>query len=175
MIMSEQIEKKAFAHTKFVWGLFILILIGCGERSSQFNEDLNLSAEGIEQIKEINKNYTQGWLEGDPSKVLGLYTDSAIIIPSGLLPIQGKKSITDFWFPNDSSTTVIHYYDLEILGIGGTADLAYTYENGKLSFTYEKDDFRLDREAESYAITIYKKINSGEWKITKRIWTDMNK
>ena len=62
-----------------------------------------------------------------------------------------------------------------ILEIGGTANLAYTYENGKLSFTYEKDDFRLDREAESYAITIYKKVSSGEWKIIKRIWTDMNK
>jgi ketosteroid isomerase-like protein len=175
MIISEQIEKKAFTNTKYVWYLLILILIGCGERSSQLNEDLNLSAEDIKQIKEINKNYTQGWLDGDSSKVLGLYTDSATIIPSGLLPIQGKKVITDFWFPNDGSATVIHFYDLEILEIGGTANLAYTYENGKLSFTYEKDDFRLDREAESYAITIYKKVSSGEWKIIKRIWTDMNK
>ena len=172
--MSEQIEKKLLANTKFVRYLLILLIIGCGDRSSQLNEDLNLSAEDIEQIREINKNYTQGWLEGDSSKVLGLYTNSATIIPSGLLPIQGKKAITDFWFPNDGSTTVIHYYDIEILDISGTANLAYSYENGKLSFTYEKDDFRLDREAKSYAITIYKKINSGEWKITKRIWTDMN-
>jgi ketosteroid isomerase-like protein len=175
MIISEQTEKKAFANTKVVWYLLIMIFINCGDRSSQLNEDLNLSIEDIEQIREINRNYTQGWLENDSKKVLGLYTDSATIIPSGLLPIQGKKAITDFWFPNDGSTTVIHYYDLEILDIGGTANLAYTYENGKFFFTYEKDDFRLDREAESYAITIYKKINSGEWKITKRIWTDMNK
>jgi ketosteroid isomerase-like protein len=174
MIISEQIERKTFVNTKFIWYLLILIFIACGERSSQLNEDLNLSAEDIKQIREINKNYTQGWLDGDSSKVLGLYTDSATIIPSGLLPIQGKKAITDFWFPNDGSTTVIHYYDLEILNIGGTANLAYTYENGKLFFTYEKDDFRLDREAESYAITIYKKVGSGEWKIVKRIWTDMN-
>jgi len=172
MINSNQTKRRLF--NQFVWGLFILILIGCGERSSQLNEDLNLSAEDIEQIREINRNYTQGWLENDSKKVLRLYTDSATIIPSGLLPIQGKKAITDFWFPNDGSTTVIHYYDIEILDIGGTSNLAYTYENGKLSFTYEKDDFRLDREAESYAITIYKKVESGEWKITKRIWTDMN-
>ncbi len=58
--------------------------------------------------------------------------------------------------------------------ISGTSNLAYSNKHGKLSFTYEKDDFKLDREAESYAITIYKKVESGEWKITKRIWTDMN-
>lgn len=172
MINSDQIKKRL--PTQFLLYLIFVLFTCCGERSSQLNEDLNLSAEDIEQIKEINKNYTQGWLEGDSSKVLGLYADSATIIPSGLLPIQGKTSITDFWFPNDSSKTVIHYYELEILEIGGSTNLAYTYENGKLSFSYEKDDFRLDREAESYAITIYNRIESGEWKVTKRLWTDMN-
>ena len=107
--------------------------------------------------------------------MLGLYADSATIIPSGFLPRQGKKEIADFWFPNDSSITTIHYYDLEILDINGNSKIAYTYENGKLSFTYIKGDFRLDREAESHAITIYKKNESGEWKIVKRIWTDLNK
>jgi ketosteroid isomerase-like protein len=175
MINSNQIKKKIFGKTKFIWYLLVLVLVGCGERSSQFNEDLNLSAEDIEQIREINRRYTQGWLEGDSSKVLGLYTNSATIIPSGLLPILGKKAITDFWFPNDNSTTVIHYYDLEILDIIGTGNLAYSYEHGKWSLTYEKDEFRLDRKAESYAVTIYVKAESGEWKITKRIWTDMNK
>jgi len=173
MIISNQTEKRTY--TKLLLYFFLMTLIGCGEKSSQMIEDFNLSAEDIEQIKEINKNYTQGWLENDSKKVLELYTDSATIIPSGLLPIRGKKAITDFWFPNDSSSTVIHYYDLEILDIDGTNNLAYTYEHGKLSFTYEKNDFRLDREAESYAITIYKQVRSGEWKIIKRIWTDSNR
>lgn len=150
-------------------------MIGCVEKSSQKIEDCNISAEDIEQIRGISKDYTNGWLENDSEKVLGLYTDSAIIIPSGLMPIEGKKAISDFWFPNDSSTTVIHYYDLEILEISGTANQAYTYEHGKLSFTYEKDDFRMDRDAESYAITVYEKIAPKEWRISKRIWTDMNK
>ena len=136
MINSNQIKKKIFGKTKFIWYLLVLVLVGCGERSSQLNEDLNLSSEDIEQIREINRNYTQGWLEGDSSKVLGLFTNSATIIPSGLLPIQEKKVITDFWFPNDNSTTVIHFYDLEILDITGTGNLAYSYEHGKLQNGY---------------------------------------
>ena len=174
MINLNRTKKKSF--TQLSWYLlFFLLLISYSEMTSQEIDNQNLSAEDIKQIREINRNYTQGWLENDSKKVLGLFTNSATIIPSGLLPIQGKKAITDFWFPDDSSTTVIHYYDLEILEIGGDTNLAYTYENGNLSFTYEKDDFRLEREAESYAITIYKKVESGEWKIIKRIWTDLNR
>ncbi len=171
MIYLNQITNGSFH--KFLWFLVFPIFIACGEKSSQTIESFSLSAKDIEQIREINRNYTQGWIENDSAKVLGLYADSATIIPSGLLPLNGKKAISDFWFPNDSSTTVIHYYDLEILDINGSSNFAYTYEYGKLSFTSEKDDFRLDREAESYAITIYKKVKSKEWRIVKRIWTDL--
>ncbi len=158
---------------KFLWFLVLSIFIACDEKSLQTIESSSLSVKDIEQIREINRNYTEGWIENDSAKVLGLYMDSATIIPSGLLPLKGKKAISEFWFPNDSSTTVIHYYDLKILDINGSRNFAYTYEYGKLSFTYEKDDFRLDREAESHAITIYEKVMSGEWKIVKRIWTDL--
>jgi len=171
---SNKTKKEPFI--QFGWYLLLFfIFAGCGEKSLKTIKDSNLSTKDIEQIKEINRNYTNGWLENDSQKVLELYTDSATIIPSGLLPIQGKKAITDFWFPNDGSITVIHNYNLEILEINGTSNLAYTFEHGNLSFTYEKDDFRLDREADSYAITIYKKVEPGQWKITKRIWTDLNK
>jgi ketosteroid isomerase-like protein len=154
----------------FTWYLItILTFSGCAEKQLS-----NLSNDDIEQIKKINSDYTNGWLDNDAEKVLGLYSESATIIPSGLSPIQGKEAIKEFWFPNDGSTTVIHYYNLEILDISGTNDLAYTYEHGNLSFTYEKEDFRLDRKAESHAITIYKKNESGEWKVRKRIWTDLN-
>ena len=172
MIHSNQINR---SFHKFFWYLMFPILIACDQKSSQKTEGSSLSPNDIEQIRQINRNYTQGWIENDSARVLGLYVDSATIIPSGLTPINGRKAITDFWFPNDSSSTVIHYYDLEILDINGTSNFAYTYEYGKLSFTYEKDDFRLEREAESHAITIYNKIKSGEWKIVKRIWTDLKR
>ncbi|KAA3635600.1 MAG: nuclear transport factor 2 family protein [Bacteroidetes bacterium] len=171
--MENSIQVNRTIFVPFILLLFLLTISACTKSPSQNKEGFTLSPEDIEQIKEISKDYTAGWLENDSEKVLGLYADSATIIPSGLMPLQGKKAITDFWFPNDSSKTIIHYYDLEILDISGTSNMAYTYENGKLSFTYEKGDFKMDREAESYAITIYKKNTSGEWKITKRIWTDM--
>jgi ketosteroid isomerase-like protein len=174
--MKNTIQVKCITFSRFTTVILLFFaLTGCHKKSSQTIDNPIISNEDKEKIKNICKDYTNGWLENDYKKVLGLYADSATIIPSGLGPIQGIQAITDFWFPNDSSITVIHYYDLEILDISGTTNQAYSYEHGKLSFTYEKDDFKLDREAESYAITIYEKGESGEWKIVKRMWTDMNK
>ena len=169
--MKNSIRTKIISCPQFTLLIIVLlfVLTGCDEKSSQTIAASNISAEDIERIRKINKDYTEGWLENDSTKVLGHYSDSATIIPSGLMPIQGKKAITEFWFPKDNSTTVIHYYDLEILNISGGADHAYTYEHGKLSFTYIKDDFRMDREAESYAVTIYEKGELEKWKIIKRI------
>lgn len=172
--MTNSNQKKSSLFYKLNCGLMIMVLMACAEKPSATSKESSLSAKDIEQIKQINRNYTQGWLENDSAKVLGLYADSATIIPSGLLPIRGKKAISDFWFPNDGSKTVIHHYDLKILDINGMGNFAYSYENGDLSFSYEKEDFRLDREAKSHAITIYKKAEFGKWKIIKRIWTDIN-
>ncbi|KAA3615793.1 MAG: hypothetical protein D8M58_16530 [Calditrichaeota bacterium] len=154
-------------------GLFIsLIVFNCSEKSSQLSEE-PISTSDIMQINQINRNYSQGWLENDSAKVLGLFSDSATIIPSGLMPITGRRSIKEFWFPDDGSKTLILKYDLEILEIHGSANLAYSYEHGNLSFTYEKGDFKMQRDSESYAITVYKKNNLGNWKIVKRIWSDL--
>lgn len=155
--------------------LLLFLLICCNEMQERSKKTPVLSDEDIEQIRRICRDYSEGWEDNDSARVLGLYADSSVINPSGLLPIQGLDSIRNFWFPNDGSITTIHSYDLEILDIGGAGDFAYTYERGNLSFTYVKGDFRMDRETESYAITIYQKMESGDWKITNRIWSDLKK
>lgn len=147
---------------------YILLFISCTNQGAN-----KLSIQDLEQIQRINYEYVEGWLENDSSKILNLYLDSATISPSGLQPKHGKKEIIDFWFPDDSSSTVIHFYDLKTLAIYGADDLAYTYEKGHLSFTYQKDDFVLNRESNSYATTIYRKTESGEWKVQHRMWTDI--
>ncbi len=152
-------------------GLLILILFfSCGSQKSQ---DLTLSLEDQQQIRQISKSYTSGWLESDTSKVINLFADSATIIPSGLLPQKGKEAIYDFWWPNDGSKTRVFKYMIDILEIGGNANMAYSYENGHLGFEYENGDFQLQRDSESYAMTIYQKNASGDWKIIKRIWSDI--
>lgn len=151
-----------------VWAILILQLGACQKEPSGM-----LTEEDIAEIEQIQKDYTEGWIENDPDKILDLYTDSAIIIPSGLTPSTGKEAISSFWFPDDNSTTIVHSYDLEILDVEGSGNIAHTYEHGKLSFTYINDSLRIDRDSESYAITTFRKNSTGKWKITKRIWSDI--
>ena len=119
-------------------------------------------------------DYREGWLANDSAKILGLFADTAILIPSGMRPVQGKKEMIQFWWPNDSSKTTIDRYEIELLEINGSDEWAYVYENGRLSWSYQKGDFKMSKDQESFEITIFKKTDKN-WRIVKRIWTDLKK
>ena len=114
-----------------------------------------------------------GWLAGDSETVLGLFAKDATIIPDGMAPINGLEAIEDYWFPNDSSKTVIHSYEVELIDLRGTDSMAYSLEKGVLNFTYAKGDFSMSRESTSHATTVYRKDQSGSWKIISRTWTQL--
>jgi ketosteroid isomerase-like protein len=119
-------------------------------------------------------SYQEGWLENDSSKIIKLFSDSAILIPSGLMPINGKEEIIKFWWPNDGSITKINDYKIILIEIAGTSDMAYTYENGKLSWSYQKENFSISKTQESFELTVFRK-SEGRWRIMKRIWTDIKR
>lgn len=151
---------------KHVVPILICTLLACSEPS-------RFTAQDLEEIHSIRQSYTNGWLANDAETVLGLFTDDATIIPSGLGPITGIESIANYWFPNDSSETIIHSYGIELLELTGTDSMAYSLEKGKLSFTYTKSDFSMTKESASHATTIYKKQPDGNWKIVSRMWTTL--
>jgi ketosteroid isomerase-like protein len=142
-------------------------LASCNKTSDTF------TCDDATKIRAIINDYRTGWLEGDSAKVMNLLSDSATLIPSGLEPLHGKNVIRQFWWPNDSSKTIIHSYDITILDLGGSGDLAFTYETGSLSWSYEKGDFKMSKENHSYEITLFERAKPNQWKITRRIWTDL--
>ncbi len=151
---------------------FLLLLMVIGVFSCS---DQNGFTDADEQtIKEIRRNYINGWLANDSETVLGLFTEDATIVPSGLSPIKGVSEIEKYWFPNDSSITTIHSYEIELLELVGTDSIAYTLERGVLNFSYEKGDFSMSKESTSHATTVYKKNQEGKWKIISRMWTSLN-
>jgi ketosteroid isomerase-like protein len=157
-------------NTFSLFAILSLFIISCD--SSKNNE--SLEKEDEETIRMMISTYNKAWLQNDSSAILNLFSDSAILIPSGLTPIKGRDQIVKFWWPNDSSITKINSYSIHLMEVEGTKDLAYTYENGKLSWSYEKGTFKMSKDQESFEITIFKRTPAG-WKITKRIWTDLKK
>ena len=126
-----------------------------------------------ESIQSLLDEYVDGWLDVDTLMVLEVFADSALIIPSGLQPIKGKQNMASFWFPKDSSKTVITDYKIELKEINIDKNIAYTHEHGKLNFTYEKGDFYMEKKSKYFAVTIFQKDERGEWKIVSRSWTDL--
>jgi len=154
-------------HTWFCALLYLLA--GCTSSPSTGT----LSDDDLNAVRSVIRSYADEWKAWDSSGVLDLFTEDAVISPSGLQPREGKQALRTFWFPNDSSVTEIHAYDIEILDAGGSGSIAYTREMGSLSFTYTNNDLRIDRDSKAYATTLYRKSSDGSWKIFSRMWTDM--
>ena len=147
----------------------MLMLSGC---STENDKSKAFTHEDKNKIGQIINAYQEGWLSGDSARIIELFADTAVLIPSGMTPIRGKHKIIEFWWPSDGSTTTINRYEIEILEIGGDGDWAYTLEHGTLSWSYRKQDFSMSKDQQSYEITLFKKIK-GQWKIVRRIWTDL--
>ena len=144
--------------------LVVFILSSCSNGHSFENIDL-------EQINQIRTDYINGWLAGDSETVLKLFKSDATITPDGMEPISGIDKIENYWFPNDSSETIIHSYEVELLNLQGTDSMAYSLEKGILNFTYSKGNFNMTKESTSFATTVYQKGSDGVWKISSRMWT----
>ena len=148
--------------------VMLLLVIGCTSRST----DTLLSDEELSAVRSVIQSYADAWKEMDSTGVLDLFTEDAVITPSGLQPRQGKQALREFWFPNDSSITEISSYEIEVLDAGGSGEVAFTREKGSLSFTYTLHDLMIERSSTAYATTLYRKSTNGSWKIFSRMWTD---
>ena len=146
----------------------ILFLMSCGSQSG----NCYLPEEDRIAIRNISDQYANSWVNNDTLGVMDLFSEDAVIFPSGLEPYRGHDAITGFWWPADGSRTTVHSYTIVIDEIYGCGDMAYSTENGSLSFSYVKDDFEITKQSRSYAITTYEKQN-GTWRIVRRIWTDV--
>ncbi|WP_420577928.1 YybH family protein [Ekhidna sp.] len=129
--------------------------------------------EDQEAVNQIRKDYVNGWLVNDSETVLNLFHSNANIIPSGMAPIMGIDEIEEYWFPNDSSVTTIHSYEVELLELQGSGSMAFSLEKGDLNFTYKKGDFVMTKTSTSHATTVYSKQKDGSWKIISRMWTQL--
>lgn len=152
---------------KYVLTLLV-IAIACSAPTSE-----KFSQQDRETINKIRMDYVKGWLANDKETVLNLFHEDATIVPSGLPPIQGMNEIEEYWFPNDSSVTTIHSYDITLNTMAGTDSMAYSLEKGVLNFTYEKGDFSMKKISISHATTVYKKQADGSWKIISRMWAQL--
>ena len=159
------------------WGSIVLmsslLLLGSCTATVPASTSVPASADDERAVRRISQQYVSAWLAGDAVAVLGLFTDDATIVPSGMAPKRGRAEIESFWFPDDGSETTIHRYQVEILDLRVSEDLAYTVEKGSLSFSYRNRETSFSKETSGHAMTVYQRQRDGRWKILSRMWTNL--
>ena len=157
-------------YLKTLTALFYLTLLFWSCSNNKTKESLNTDEMDIRQI---HNEYVNGWLKMDEEKIIGLLEENARIQPNKLQPIEGKSDIRMFWFPKDSSKTIINDYKTEIISLKIIDTLAITTHKSLLNWTYQKDTIRFGMVQKGINTTIYRKQPDNSWKIWRSMWTDI--
>ncbi len=151
--------------------LIAIMMLGCNPNPAQ-EPDIQLSQEEA-NIRQVHHDYVEGWKSMNEEKVMGLLEEQSIIQPNRLTPIEGKENIRAFWFPKDSSTTVIHKFDTEVISLKLMDSLAIGTHSSLLDWTYQKDTINFGMIQKGFNTTIYRKQKDQSWKIWRSMWTDI--
>ena len=153
----------------FLWMLLpvSLAITSCDKKANE-----NSGADEME-IRAVHDDYVNGWLNSDEKGILQLFEENARIQPNMMAPIEGKSKIKKFWFPKDSSKTIINDYRTEIISINIIDTLALTTHKSILDWTYQKDTISFGMFQKGFNTTIYRKQPDNSWKIWRSMWTDI--
>ncbi len=125
------------------------------------------------EVRKIHSEYVNGWLKTDEKGIMELLEENARIQPNMLKPIEGKSEIRKFWFPKDSSKTIINDYKTEIISLNIIDTIAVSTHKSLLDWTYQKDTISFGMFQRGINTTIYKKQVDSSWKIWRSMWTDI--
>ncbi|QNL22206.1 hypothetical protein HZR84_09735 [Hyphobacterium sp. CCMP332] len=162
-------DRSYFALFSIVLPLMIsLYLLGCDENQSKESID----KEG-EAVLQVHNDYVDGWLKMDEEKILSLLEEEARLQPSGLEPVEGKSEIQKFWFPKDSSLTIVNDFQTEMISLKILDTLAVSTHNSIIDWDYQKDSISFGMLQKGINTTIYRKQKDNSWKIWRSMWTDI--
>ncbi len=149
---------------------FILVIVlfsACSPTNTEISKDEKL-------IRQVHKDYVEGWKEMDEEKVMNLLQGNAQIQPNLFDPVTGKDNIREFWFPDDSSKTVINKFITDIISFNLIDSIAITTHRSLLDWDYQKDTLSFGMIQKGYNTTIYKRQKDESWKIWRSMWTDLS-
>jgi ketosteroid isomerase-like protein len=151
--------------------ILLLVVFGCN-----LNQEERLDPEKSEiesKIRQVHADYVDGWKNMDESKIMGLFEEDSQIQPNRFNPVIGKENIREFWFPRDSSETIINEFTTEIISLTLLDTIALTTHSSILDWDYKKDATNFGMYQKGINTTIYRKQKNGSWKIWRSMWSDL--
>jgi uncharacterized protein (TIGR02246 family) len=132
-----------------------------------------LSADDVEKITRLHRQYEEAWLKGDADGVRSLFTQDSVLFPHhGDPPRVGRTELNAFWFPPDAPPSKILKLKLDIKDIGGDNHIAYAWGFDEVAWSTTKDGKTTTVSNKGTFLNVLKKQANGEWKISHHMWDD---
>lgn len=123
----------------------------------------------------VYREYVAAWAANDRGRVLSTIAGDAVLMPSGLGPLEGIHAIESFWWPDDGSRSGVTRYASTIDDIRGGPGIAVIRAHGDVAFWFEKDGERQEQVNHNMSLTVIERQADGVWRITRRIWGSREK
>ena len=141
----------------------VLIASYVGTAVAQDLNDADLNA-----MRAAAESYADAWLTSDADTVMATFVDEPVLSPSQLPYLEGQDAARAFWFPADSPPTKVSEFTMTEIEISGSGNLGYVRGTFRLAFEYDGSDY----ENHGKYVTILRKSQDGEWRITHHLWDD---
>jgi ketosteroid isomerase-like protein len=126
------------------------------------------TGDELEHIKAADAAYAVAWLANDSEQVMATLAADAVIVPSGMIAIQGEEAIRRFWWPENSPSTQVTEFTLIQHEIGQDGATGFVRGSFMLAFEYDGREYS---SAGEY-LSLLRCDRAGSWKISHRMWSD---
>lgn len=133
----------------------------------------SLTANHIQNIKQLHEKYRQAWLAGDPEAVRAVFVEEPVLLPHhGVAPVVGKAQLNNFWFPPGAPATKVLRLDLTYKEIGGSGTIAYVWGTHAISWVSAQNGTEKVLSEKGTYLNILRRLPDGSWRISHRMWDD---
>ena len=153
---------------RFLVGTWIAIAAAMTVSSPVVPTSSQLANADRQAAIRTTREYRDAWLANDPERVMATLDANAVLLPSGMNPIEGAVAIRKFWFGPGPSTTVTAM-EQEISRVTGGGDVAVVRGAGSLTFRIG-DTAPVTQH--SWFINVLRRQRDGRWLIVERAWSD---
>ncbi len=124
-------------------------------------------------VRAVTQEYRSAWVANDPARVMATLTPDAVLLPSGLAPIEGAAAIRQFWWPHDGAMTTVTAMELLIDELDVSGDLAYVRGRGTLTFRTGGITAPTRTLRSTYLTILRRQPATRHWLISRRMWSDL--
>ena len=124
------------------------------------------------KVRAVLESYRKAWLANDADKVLGVFTEDAVLMPHhGVEPVVGKAAARAFWFPAGPPTTITAF-TLTVDQVGGTSDVAWARGHSRVEWVTGSGPGAKRSGNAGTNLTVLRREADGTWRIAVMMWDD---